>query len=226
MPLANTVGLNNADHFAYIIGYDDDTVRPLGNITRAEAVTIFFRLMTEEYRAANWSTENSFSDVNVGNWFNNAISTVQKAGALEHFAQDSAFLPNQAITRAEFASIAAGFVSDEITGENVGDFSDTEGHWAAEAIRKAVEAGWITGKSGNTFAPDETITRAEVMAIVNRMLDRTPDKDHMLPEMKKWTDNPESEWYYEDVQEATNEHDYERDEMSVEIWTLIKEHRD
>ncbi len=226
VPLANTVGLNNADHFAYIIGYDDDTVRPLGNITRAEAVTIFFRLMTEEYRTANWSTENGFSDVNAGSWFNNAISTVQKAGALEHFAQDSAFLPNQAITRAEFASIAAGFVSDEITGENVGDFSDTEGHWAAEAIRKAVEAGWITGKSGNTFAPDETITRAEVMAIVNRMLDRTPDKDHMLPEMKKWTDNPESEWYYEDVQEATNEHDYERDEMSVEIWTLIKEHRD
>ena len=226
VPLANAVGLNDVDHFAYVIGYDDDTVRPLNNITRAEAVTIFFRLMTDEYRAANWSTENTFSDVNAGNWFNNAVSTVQKAGALEHFAQDEKFLPNQAITRAEFASIAAGFVSDEITGENVGDFSDTEGHWAAEAIRKAVEAGWINGVGGNRFAPDQTITRAEVMAMINRMLDRIPDADHMLPDMKKWTDNPEDAWYYADVQEATNEHDYERDEMSVETWTLIKEHRD
>ncbi|MBD5169964.1 MAG: hypothetical protein HDT20_07615, partial [Oscillibacter sp.] len=226
VPLANTVGLNDAEHFAYIIGYDDDTVRPLNNITRAEAVTIFFRLMTDEHRAANWSTENSFSDVNVGNWFNNAVSTVQKAGALEHFAQDDAFLPNQAITRAEFASIAAGFVSDEITGENVGDFKDTEGHWAAEAIRKAVEAGWITGVGGNRFDPDATITRAEVMTMINRMLDRTPDKDHMLPTMKLWTDNPESAWYYEAVQEATNEHDYERDEMSVETWTELLTVRD
>ena len=226
VPLANTVGLNDAEHFAYIIGYDDDTVRPLNNITRAEAVTIFFRLMTDEHRAANWSTENSFSDVNVGNWFNNAVSTVQKAGALEHFAQDDAFLPNQAITRAEFASIAAGFVSDEITGENVGDFKDTEGHWAAEAIRKAVEAGWITGVGGNRFDPDATITRAEVMTMINRMLDRTPDKDHMLPTMKVWTDNPESAWYYEAVQEATNEHDYERDEMSVETWTELLTVRD
>ena len=226
VPLANAVGLNDTDHFAYVIGYEDDTVRPLNNITRAEAVTIFFRLMTDEYRAANWSTENTFSDVNAGNWFNNAVSTVQKVGALEHFAQDEKFLPNQAITRAEFASIAAGFVDSAITGETVGDFSDTEGHWAAEAIRKAVEAGWIRGVGGNRFAPDQTITRAEVMAMINRMLDRVPDADHMLPDMKKWTDNPEDAWYYADVQEATNEHDYERDEMSVETWTLIKEHRD
>ena len=226
VPLANAVGLNDAEHFAYIIGYEDDTVRPLNNITRAEAVTIFFRLMTDEHRAANWSTENSFSDVNVGNWYNNAVSTCLKAGALEHFAQDDAFLPNQAITRAEFASIAAGFISDEITGENVGDFKDTEGHWAAEAIRKAVEAGWITGVGGNRFDPDATITRAEVMTMINRMLDRTPDKDHMLPTMKVWTDNPESAWYYEAVQEATNEHDYERDEMSVETWTELLTVRD
>ena len=226
VPLANTVGLNDAEHFAYIIGYEDDTVRPLNNITRAEAVTIFFRLMTDEHRAANWSTTNSFSDVNVGNWFNNAVSTVQKAGALEHFAQDASFLPNQAITRAEFASIAAGFVSDEITGENVGNFSDTDGHWAAEAIRKAVEAGWINGVGGNRFNPDATITRAEVMTMINRMLDRTPDKDHMLSNMKKWIDNPESAWYYEAVQEATNEHDYERDEMSVETWTELLTVRD
>ncbi|MBD5149284.1 MAG: hypothetical protein HDT18_02640 [Oscillibacter sp.] len=227
IPLANAVGLNDTEHFAYIIGYEDDTVRPLNNITRAEAVTIFFRLMTDEYRAANWSTENSFSDVNVGNWYNNAVSTLLKAGALEHFAQDDAFLPNQAITRAEFASIAAGFVSDEITGEEVGDFSDTEGHWASLAIRKAVQAGWINGVGGNRFAPDETITRAEVMTMINRMLDRVPDAEHMLPTMKVWSDNPEGKWYYEAVQEATNGHEYERDEMGVvETWTELAENRD
>ncbi len=226
VPLANAVGLNITEHFAYIIGYEDDTVRPLKNITRAEAVTIFFRLMEDDYRAANWSMENPFSDVNAGNWHNNAVSTCLKAGALKHFAQDAAFLPNQAITRAEFASIAAGFVSDEITGESIGDFSDTEGHWAAADIRKAVEAGWIKGVGGNRFAPDETITRAEVMTIVNRMLDRVPDAEHMLPDMKKWLDNPEDAWYYEAVQEATNEHDYDVDEFGAESWTEILEARD
>lgn len=226
VPLANAVGLNITEHFAYIIGYEDDTVRPLKNITRAEAVTIFFRLMEDDYRAANWSMENPFSDVNAGNWHNNAVSTCLKAGALKHFAQDAAFLPNQAITRAEFASIAAGFVSDEITGESIGDFSDTEGHWAAADIRKAVEAGWIKGVGGNRFAPDETITRAEVMTIVNRMLDRVPDAEHMLPNMKKWLDNPEDAWYYEAVQEATNEHDYDVDEFGAESWTEILEARD
>ncbi len=226
VPLANAVGLNITEHFAYIIGYEDDTVRPLKNITRAEAVTIFFRLMEDDYRAANWSMENPFSDVNAGNWHNNAVSTCLKAGALKHFAQDAAFLPNQAITRAEFASIAAGFVSGEITGESIGDFSDTEGHWAAADIRKAVEAGWIKGVGGNRFAPDETITRAEVMTIVNRMLDRVPDAEHMLPDMKKWLDNPEDAWYYEAVQEATNEHDYDVDEFGAESWTEILEARD
>jgi len=226
VPLANAVGLNITEHFAYIIGYEDDTVRPLKNITRAEAVTIFFRLMEDDYRAANWSMENPFSDVNAGNWHNNAVSTCLKAGALKRFAQDAAFLPNQAITRAEFASIAAGFVSGEITGESIGDFSDTEGHWAAADIRKAVEAGWIKGVGGNRFAPDETITRAEVMTIVNRMLDRVPDAEHMLPDMKKWLDNPEDAWYYEAVQEATNEHDYDVDEFGAESWTEILEARD
>ena len=225
-PLGGTIGLDTNNHFAYIIGYENGTVRPLANITRAEAVTIFFRLMTDEFRSANWSNTNSFADVNAGDWHNNAISTCLKAGALGHFAQDGSFLPNQDITRAEFASIAAGFISDEYTGETVGDFSDTAGHWAAEDIRKAVEAGWIIG-DGNKFRPDEPISRADVMTMVNRMLDRVPDAEHMLPTMKTWSDNPRDAWYYEDVQEATNEHAYERDEMGiVETWTELLEVRD
>ena len=225
-PLGGTIGLDTNNHFAYIIGYENGTVRPLANITRAEAVTIFFRLMTDEFRSANWSNTNSFADVNAGDWHNNAISTCLKAGALGHFAQDGSFLPNQDITRAEFASIAAGFISDEYTGETVGDFSDTAGHWAAEDIRKAVEAGWIIG-DGNKFRPDDPISRADVMTMVNRMLDRVPDAEHMLPTMKTWSDNPKDAWYYEAVQEATNEHAYERDEMGImEIWTELLEVRD
>ncbi len=223
-PLAGSVGLNDTDHFAYVIGYEDDTVRPLNNITRAEAATIFFRLMTDEYRQANWSTTNSFSDVNAGDWYNNAVSTCANAGVLKGY-EDGTFRPNAPITRAEFASMAAGFMDESITDDGTGDFSDTANHWAAVAIRRAAKAGWVTG-NGNKFNPDAKITRAEVMTIVNRMLDRTPDAEHMLPTMKKWIDNPEDAWYYEAVQEATNEHDYERDDLNVETWTELLTERD
>ncbi len=223
-PLAGSVGLNDTDHFAYVIGYEDDTVRPLNNITRAEAATIFFRLMTDEYRQANWSTTNSFSDVNAGDWYNNAVSTCANAGVLKGY-EDGTFRPNAPITRAEFASMAAGFMDESITDDGTGDFSDTANHWAAASIRRAAKAGWVTG-NGNKFNPDAKITRAEVMTIVNRMLDRTPDAEHMLPTMKKWIDNPEDAWYYEAVQEATNEHDYERDDLNVETWTELLTERD
>ena len=225
VPLAGAVGLNDADHFAYVIGYEEDgTVRPLNNISRAEVATIFFRLMTEEFRQSNWSTVNSFIDVKEGDWYNNAVSTCAKAGILTGY-EDGSFKPNASITRAEFAAVAARFLDDSYVDDGKGDFSDTADHWAASYIRLAAKAGWING-SGTRFDPEEYITRAQVMTIVNRMLDRTPDKDHMLPSMKTWTDNPEGTWYYEAVQEATNEHDYTRDEMSVETWTLVKQHRD
>ncbi|MCI8942873.1 MAG: Cna B-type domain-containing protein [Oscillospiraceae bacterium] len=225
VPLAGAVGLNDADHFAYVIGYEEDgTVRPLNNISRAEVATIFFRLMTEEFRQSNWSTVNSFIDVEEGDWYNNAVSTCAKAGILTGYA-DGSFKPDASITRAEFAAVAARFLDDSYVDDGKGDFSDTADHWAASYIRLAAKAGWING-SGNRFDPEEYITRAQVMTIVNRMLDRTPDKDHMLPSMKTWTDNPEGTWYYEAVQEATNEHDYTRDEMSIETWTLVKQHRD
>ena len=226
VPLAGAVGLNDVDHFAYIIGYDEDHVRPLNNITRAEVATIFFRLMTDEYRNANWSTSNDFSDVQAGSWYNNAISTCANAGALNGYA-DGSFKPNASITRAEFAAIADRFLSDEYTDDGTGDFSDTANHWAAKEIRLAAKAGWVRG-DGNKFRPNDPITRAEVMTIVNRMLDRVPDADHMLETMKKWVDNPEDAWYYEAVQEATNEHAYERDaDLGViETWTEILEVRD
>ena len=224
VPLAGAIGLNDVDHMAYIIGYEDDTVRPLGNITRAEVSTIFFRLMTDLYRTINWSTTNDFSDVNEGDWFNNAVSTCANAGIVDGYA-DGTFLPNKAVTRAEFAAIVARFLGDEYTGEGIEDFSDTADHWAAEDIRRCVEAGWVTTEE-DAFRPDDLITRAEVMTIINRMLHRTPDEDHMLPTMKTWTDNPKGTDYYEAIQEATNEHEYELDEAGIETWTALLEMRD
>ena len=216
--------LNITDHYAYIIGYPDGLVRPEGNVTRAEVATIFLRLMLDEYREENWSTENNFSDVAPTAWYNNAVSTCAKAGILAGY-EDGSFKPNANITRAEFAAIAARFLDDSHVDDGKGDFSDTADHWAASYIRLAAKAGWING-NGNRFDPEDFIIRAQVMTIVNRMLDRTPDKGHMLPEMKKWADNPEDAWYYEAVQEAANEHDYNRDEVNVETWTVLKEGTD
>ena len=138
---------------------------------------------------------------------------------------DGTFLPNKAVTRAEFAAIVARFLGDEYTGEGIEDFSDTADHWAAEDIRRCVEAGWVTTEE-DAFRPDDLITRAEVMTIINRMLHRTPDEDHMLPTMKTWTDNPKGTDYYEAIQEATNEHEYELDEAGIETWTALLEMRD
>lgn len=218
VPLA-APGLNSTDHFDYIKGYDDGTVRPEKYISRAEVATIFFRLMTTEYRTANWATENTFGDVKAGDWFNNAVSTSAKAGILKGYDNGVRFDPQKNITRAEFAAIAARFSSEEITQR--GRFSDIQGHWAEEEIERAAASGWIKGSNGK-FNPEAYITRAEVITIVNRMLDRVPDAEHLLPGMKTWSDNTPDKWYYADVQEATNSHDYDREELGVtEIWTEL-----
>ena len=226
-PLANVDDrLNTTDHFAYVIGYPDGEVKPEQNITRAEAVTIFYRLMIDSYRTEHWSTTNSYPDADADAWYNCAISTATKAGIFEGDAEGTA-RPDDPITRAEFAALAARFISDKITDDGVGDFSDTKDHWAAKEIRLAAKAGWITGVGGGKFEPDRYINRAEVMTLVNRMLDRIPDKDHMLDDMIAWPDNLKSEWYYEAVQEATNGHDYERLEGSLtETWTQMQPVRD
>lgn len=212
-------GLNAVDHFDYIKGYENGTmVRPGANITRAEVATIFFRLMTKEFRSENWSTENSFSDVSDSIWYNNAISTCAKAGILSGYP-DGTFRPNQSITREEFAAIAARFASDEVPSG--GMFSDIAGRWSEHDIERAAAMGWIKGNNGK-FRPTEPITRAEVITTVNRMLDRVPDADHMLPDMQTFVDNTPDMWWYADVQEAANSHDYERGEDGVsEIWTEL-----
>lgn len=217
-------GLNTVDHYAYIVGYEDNTVRPNSYITRAEVATIFFRLMTDEFRDANWATESIYSDVMVGSWYNNAICTATQASILTGYT-DGTMQPNKNITRAEFAAIAARFLSEEYEGEDM--FTDISGHWAAEYINRAARAGWIKGNGDGKFRPNDLITRAEAVTLINAMLDRAPDKDHMLADMKTWIDNPETAWFYEAIQEATNSHDYERETIiDGETWTELLANRD
>ena len=224
VPLAELPGLNKEDHFAYIIGYEDGTVRPEGYITRAEVATIFFRLMTDEYRETYWATSNLFTDVAQGNWYNNGVSTTANVGWISGYP-DSTYRPNNNITRAEFATIASRFLSGDYTGGNM--FNDIDGHWAADYINRAASIGWITGYPDGSFHPDAYITRAEAVTLINRMLDRAPDADHMLENMIRWPDNPETAWYYEAIQEATNSHDYDRETIiDFETWTVLLENRD
>ena len=220
-------GLNGDDHFAYIVGYPDGNVKPGSSITRAEVATIFFRLLTEDVRTANSTQANSLSDVSRGQWFNHAISTLSSMGIVKG-NPDGTFDPDAPITRAEFAAIAARF--DDKNTNTTSNFSDIASHWAKNEIGVAANKGWINGYPDSTFRPDQYITRAEAMTLVNRVLNRLPEKsEDLLDDMIKWPDNADaSVWYYLAVQEATNSHDYsdKSDADKYEKWTKIRDARD
>ena len=209
--------LNKTDHFAYVIGYPDGTVHPNGQITRAEVATIFFRLLRDEVRDGAFTTSNTYSDVAYGKWYNNPISTMSALGIITGYP-DGTFKPNKPITRAEFAAIAARF--DETQSGKSATFSDVIGHWAAKEIGIAYYNDWIKVYPDGTFKPDQNITRAEAMTLINRVLERKPESPaDLLTNMNKWTDNLDtSKWYYLDVQEATNSHGYTRKTFNYELW--------
>ena len=219
--------LNTQDHDAYLLGYEDGTVRPEGSITRAEVATIFFRLLTDESRDKFWSQTNDYTDVPADAWYNNAVSTLSNAGILDGY-EDGTFRPDGNITRAEFATITARFLEASYDGGN--RFPDIDGHWAAEYINEAANAGIVDGYEDGTFRPQQNITRAEAVTMVNRTVDRHPDADHLLDNMVTWPDNPESAWYYAQIQEATNAHAYtmhtDQEDAPYEIWTERLPNRD
>ena len=210
--------LNGDDHFAYVIGYTDGTVRPLNNVSRAEVATIIFRLLDPDVRDAYLTTENPFDDVDEGMWFNTAVSTLVRLGIVKGRSADT-FDPDAAITRAEFAAICARFDDSGIEADS--SFADISGHWAEDEIERAATLGWIRGYTDGTFRPNNLITRAEAMTMINRMLQRLPeDEDDLLDDMNVWPDNQPGEWYYLAVQEATNSHDFNRKNDGVhEHWT-------
>ena len=222
----DALGLNTTDHFAYIVGYGNGEVRPQNNITRAEVATIFFRLLTDDVRDENLTKTNRYSDVAATSWYNTAVSTLSSMGIITGYP-DGTFRPNAAITRAEFAAIAARFDNDG--DKTAAKFSDIASHWAKDEISIAYNNGWITGYPNGTFGPQRDITRAETMTLVNRVLNRQPEtEDDLLPNMTVWTDNANPKaWYYLAVQEATNSHYYKfKTNSKYEKWTELRETRD
>ena len=218
-------GLNGDDHYAYIVGYPDSTVHPQNGITRAEVATIFFRLLTDEVRNKNSTKTNSYSDVASTDWYNHAVSTLSAMDIIKGDTHGK-FNPNAPITRAEFAAIAARF--DDKANTTTADFSDIASHWAKDEISAAANNGWINGYTDGTFRPNNNITRAEAMTLVNRVLKRLPETaEDLHDDMIKWTDNSDtSKWYYLAVQEATNSHYYETKNTQYEKWTKLRETRD
>ena len=226
IPDDDALGLNTTDHFAYIVGYGNGEVRPQNNITRAEVATIFFRLLTDDVRDENLTKTNRYSDVAATSWYNTAVSTLSSMGIITGYP-DGTFRPNAAITRAEFAAIAARFDNDG--DKTAAKFSDIATHWAKDEISIAYNNGWINGYPDGTFGPQRDITRAETMTLVNRVLNRQPEtEDDLLPNMTVWTDNANPKaWYYLAVQEATNSHYYKfKTNSQYEKWTELRETRD
>lgn len=215
--------LNRDDHVAYIMGYPDGTVQPEGEITRAEACTIFFRLLTDSSRDYYFSKTNDYTDVNAGDWFNNAISTLSNAGIVTGY-NDGTFRPNQPITRGEMAKIIANFANLSKGGKT---FSDLSGHWSKTYVELAAGNGWIAGYPDGSFRPDQKITRAETVTMINRVLERVPAKELRLLSrsiMLTFPDNNPGDWYYIAIQEASNSHEYQRSVYETtgdEMWTKL-----
>ena len=217
--------LEGEHHYAYIMGYPEGDVRPYGNITRAETVTMVFRLLKDNVRTSNLTETNSFNDVNESDWFNKAVSTLAAMGIVEG-RTETEFMPNANITRAEFATIFARLAEFDAVAEQ--NYGDVDRHWAEEHIYEASSYGWIAGYEDDTFKPDKAINRAEAMTLVNRVLKRVPEsKEDLLDGMTIWSDNRDtSAWYYLAVQEATNSHDHVMKNAAYEKWTVLTENKD
>ena len=222
LPILNlkkaTPKLNTRDHFAYVQGYPDGTVKPAGSITRAEVAAILFRLMDADSRSLYYSTASGFRDVDSTKWYNTYVATLNNAGVITD-SRTGYFRPNDAITRAELAAMLAQFAEKKSAAIYFSDIS--AGYWAANAIALTANLGWINGYPDGTFGPDKTVTRAELMAMVNRATGRAPESTSaLLSGMKTWKDNADTaRWYYLDVQEATNSHTYTG--APTETWTSL-----
>ena len=222
LPILNlkkaTPKLNTRDHFAYVQGYPDGTVKPAGSITRAEVAAILFRLMDADSRSLYYSTASGFRDVDSTKWYNTYVATLNNAGVITD-SRTGYFRPNDAITRAELAAMLAQFAEKKSAAIYFSDVS--AGYWAANAIALTANLGWINGYPDGTFGPDKTVTRAELMAMVNRATGRALESTSaLLSGMKTWKDNADTaRWYYLDVQEATNSHTYTG--APTETWTSL-----
>ena len=210
--------LNGEDHFAYVQGYADGTVRPNTPVTRAQVATILFRLLDESVRKEYLTENNTFTDVASNYWANTAISTMANMGVFKGRTADR-FDPNAPITRGEFAAVCARFDDSKVKTSET--YSDIDGYWAANEILRAAALGWVQGYQDGSYRPNNSITRAQVVTMINRVLCRMPEKNaDLLKGMSSFTDCAEDDWCYLAIQEATNSHDYKTKSGSIhEKWT-------
>ncbi|MBQ4506914.1 MAG: S-layer homology domain-containing protein [Firmicutes bacterium] len=212
--------LETEKHFAYIEGYPDGSVRPEDAITRAEISTIFYRLLKDSVRSSLAGTACSFTDVEEGDWFYDAVAAMSELGIVNGYP-DGSFRPSEKISRAELTAMAVRF--DETEKAAKGNFYDVIGHWAQSDIAKAVENGWVNGYEDGSFKPDASITRAEAIALINRVLGRKlADEDGVIGGMIVATDNQDrGKWYWLDIQEAMNDHEYTMKSGGNEKWVKL-----
>lgn len=217
IPASTASLLNKEDHIAYINGRTETLAAPTANITRGEVAAMIYRLLTNEAKAQYETSYNSFADVSRTDWYNTAISTLANIGIVTGYG-NSCFGPDDNITRAELATILVRFC--ETTGSVLTDqFTDISGHWARAYINQAAKAGFVTGYTDQTFRPDQNITRAETVVMLNRILERSASAETVIPGYKVFDDISLNDWFYWDVIEAANSHDYFFD--SVEHWTAL-----
>jgi len=217
-------GLNKTEHFAFMKGYTDGTFGPSRNMTRAEAVVMFSRLLQKTMTETGNYRNNYYPDVKAGDWFSNEVGYMQGLGVLADYSRDERFRPNEPVTRAEFAALAAHFDNLALSSTNV--FSDVSAsHWAVKYINSAAAKGWITGYEDGSFKPEANITRAEVVTLVGRMLERKGDLAYLtanagtLP--RTYSDFTTGHWAYLAIMEASIGHDYVKNSAGEESWTAV-----
>ena len=214
--------LDDVHHMAYLYGFEDGTIRPYANITRAELASIFYRLLRAEVRAEYRTEEHDYYDVPETAWYRREMATMTALGIFEGYP-DGSFRGDQAITRAEFAATLARISEEMISDDGFTAFSDIRGHWAEGEIMTIEDFNWIEGYPDGTFLPDDCVTRAETAAMINRMIHRLPEQlSDLREDMLCWPDNEDtSEWYYLAMQEASNSHDYHRLLGTREKWICV-----
>ena len=208
------------DHIAYLQGYSDNTIKPEGKVTREEAAAVFFRILDPAYRETIKASNSAFGDIGKGRWSAEYIGTLAKGKIINGYT-DGTFRAQSNITRAELAAVVAKIAS--LGAIQSGGFSDTSNNWASIYINTVAEKGWMTGYVDGTFKPDQYVSRAEFVTVINNMLGRNASVEGILDTAKQFTDLSEDMWYYSDMIEASNSHHFSLTADGTEVWTDIYE---
>ncbi len=220
----NVPQLETEEHFAYVQGSSEGTFNPNEQITRAQVAVILARLMNGGMDKIPDGLTSSFTDVKPGAWYYNAVAYLERYNLINGMG-DGTFQPDRSITRAEFATMVMRyFLVDPYTGAPI--FSDlSSDHWAYDSINSAHAYGFVQGYTDGSFAPDQKIRRAEAVVMLNRVLQRSADKEYIQSHqdvLNTYPDVTGSHWAYYEIMEAANGHDHTTEKDGSESWTGSK----